>query len=106
MLTYDTYQRAIDYLRISITDRCNLRCVYCMPEQGVPTMRHADILRYEEIETITRAAAALGIRTAWITRRVRDPGEKLHAFVGTPPDWCIADLAELPDLLLRSDAEQ
>jgi putative hydrolase of the HAD superfamily len=51
-------------------------------------------------------AAALGIRTAWITRRVRDPGEKLHAFAGAPPDWCIADLAELPDLLLRSDAEQ
>jgi cyclic pyranopterin phosphate synthase len=60
-MIHDTYQRTIDYLRISITDRCNLRCVYCMPEQGVPSCSHDDILRYEEIERVVRAAAALGI---------------------------------------------
>lgn len=45
----DGYDRDISYLRVSITDRCNLRCVYCMPEEGVSPLEHADILRYEEI---------------------------------------------------------
>lgn len=63
----DTYHRTIDYLRISITDRCNLRCVYCMPEEGVPACTHDEILRYEEIERIVRAAAALGIRKVRLT---------------------------------------
>jgi cyclic pyranopterin phosphate synthase len=44
-----------------VTDRCNLRCVYCMPPEGVPPCTHDDILRYEEIETVVRAAAKLGI---------------------------------------------
>lgn len=63
----DTYHRTIDYLRISVTDRCNLRCVYCMPEEGVPSCSHDDILRYEEIERVVRAAAALGIRKLRLT---------------------------------------
>lgn len=63
----DTYHRTIDYLRISITDRCNLRCIYCMPEEGVPACTHDEILRYEEIERIVRAAAALGIRKVRLT---------------------------------------
>lgn len=53
--------REIDYLRISITDRCNLRCIYCMPEAGVRTMAHEDVLSYEEIARVTRLMAALGI---------------------------------------------
>jgi cyclic pyranopterin phosphate synthase len=57
----DSFQRPINYLRISVTDRCNLRCVYCMPLGGVRAMSHEDILRYEEIETIAKAAAELGI---------------------------------------------
>jgi len=63
----DTFERTIDYLRISITDRCNLRCVYCMPEEGVPACSHDDILRYEEIERVVRAAAALGVSKLRIT---------------------------------------
>ncbi len=63
----DTFRRSIDYLRISITDRCNLRCVYCMPEQGVPACSHDEILRYEEIERLARAAAALGVRQLRLT---------------------------------------
>lgn len=63
----DTFQRSIDYLRIAVTDRCNLRCVYCMPEEGVPFCPHADILRYEEIERIVRVAAGLGIRRVRLT---------------------------------------
>jgi cyclic pyranopterin phosphate synthase len=57
----DSYQRPINYLRISVTDRCNLRCVYCMPAEGVSLMSHNDILTYEEIHTVARAAAGLGI---------------------------------------------
>jgi cyclic pyranopterin phosphate synthase len=57
----DSFQRPINYLRISVTDRCNLRCVYCMPVDGVCPMSHEDILRYEEIDTVARAAAEMGI---------------------------------------------
>jgi len=57
----DALGRTITYLRVSVTDRCNLRCQYCMPAEGVPGQRHDDILRYEEIERIVRAAAGLGV---------------------------------------------
>ncbi len=62
----DQYGRKIDYLRISVTDRCNLRCRYCMPEP-VSAVQHADILRYEEILRICRAAAELGITKFKVT---------------------------------------
>jgi cyclic pyranopterin phosphate synthase len=63
----DSFQRPINYLRISVTDRCNLRCVYCMPEEGVALMSHADILTYEEIYTVARVAAGLGINKVRLT---------------------------------------
>lgn len=63
----DSHGRPINYLRISITDRCNLRCVYCMPEEGVPARSHDEILRYEEILLIVRAAVELGITKVRIT---------------------------------------
>ncbi len=63
----DTFQRPINYLRISVTDRCNLRCVYCMPEGGVPMMSHADILSYEEIIAVVKAATELGINKVRLT---------------------------------------
>ena len=50
----DTFGRTIDYLRVSITDRCNFRCIYCMPPDGVEQMNHLDILRYDEIIQITK----------------------------------------------------
>jgi GTP 3',8-cyclase len=65
--TCDTYQRTINYLRISVTDRCNLRCLYCMPEEGIKLMSHLDILSYEEILTLVKAAAALGIDKVRLT---------------------------------------
>ena len=58
----DNYGRNINYLRVSVTDRCNLRCIYCMPEKGIINKSHEDILRYEDILKIVRAAASLGIR--------------------------------------------
>ena len=64
---YDLQNREIDYLRISLTDRCNLRCVYCMPEEGVEPVRHEEILTYEELERVCRCAAGLGIRKLKLT---------------------------------------
>jgi len=63
----DTFERVIDYLRISITDRCNLRCVYCMPESGVKLFEHKDILTYEEIIRVADIAASLGVRKIRLT---------------------------------------
>ena len=63
----DRYGRKIDYLRISITDRCNLRCTYCMPLDGIPLMKHDDILRYEEIIRLARLAHGLGFTKFRIT---------------------------------------
>ncbi len=57
----------IDYLRISITDRCNLRCVYCMPAEGVKSLSHEEILSYEEIDMFVRAAVDAGIRRVRLT---------------------------------------
>lgn len=63
----DNFGRTIDYLRISLTDRCNLRCIYCMPEEGVCSLSHDDILRLEEIEAIVATAARLGIKHVRLT---------------------------------------
>lgn len=63
----DNYNRHINYLRISVTDRCNLRCVYCMPKEGLSQIGHDDVLRYEEILRVTRIAAKKGISKIRIT---------------------------------------
>ena len=63
----DSHGRTIDYLRISLTDRCNLRCIYCMPEEGVHSLAHADILTLEEIERLVRIAAGMGISRVRLT---------------------------------------
>lgn len=63
----DQYGREIDYMRISITDRCNLRCVYCMPSEGIVKQCHNDILSYEEITKLVRHFAAFGIRKIKLT---------------------------------------
>lgn len=57
----DHYNRKINYLRISVTDRCNLRCRYCMPEDGVCMVEHKDILTYEEIQEVVAVAVPLGM---------------------------------------------
>ena len=63
----DKLNRKIDYLRISVTDRCNLRCVYCMPEEGVENIPHEEILSYDEIIRICKCVANLGIKKVKIT---------------------------------------
>jgi len=63
----DPFQRSITYLRISITDRCNLRCVYCMPEAGIKFVPRQEILTLEEIARIVRIAAGMGLRRVRLT---------------------------------------
>ena len=63
----DRFLRTIDYIRISITDRCNLRCVYCMPNDGVSSIPHDNILRYEEIVSFLRIAVDAGVKKIRIT---------------------------------------
>ncbi|NFV11850.1 GTP 3',8-cyclase MoaA [Clostridium sporogenes] len=57
----DKYGRKINYLRVSVTDRCNLRCIYCMPPEGVLKKDHDDMMRYEEIFNVVKTASLLGI---------------------------------------------
>jgi cyclic pyranopterin phosphate synthase len=84
----DAYGRVIDYLRISVTDRCNLRCVYCMPPQGIEWRPRSQILTYEEITAAVRAAAALGVRKIRLTGGeplVRPHVERLVEMVAAVP---------------------
>jgi GTP 3',8-cyclase len=64
---YDRFNRHIDYLRISVTDRCNLRCFYCMPAEGIHLVSHDDILSFDEIVEVARVAVEMGVRKIRIT---------------------------------------
>ena len=64
---YDQYNRNINYLRISVTDKCNLRCFYCMPEDGIPLFQHKDILSYEEIVEIVKYTTERGVQKIRLT---------------------------------------
>jgi GTP 3',8-cyclase len=64
---FDRYNRKINYLRVSVTDRCNLRCTYCMPEEGIKLMSHDEILRFDEIVEVVKVAVSLGIEKVRIT---------------------------------------
>ncbi len=64
---FDCYNRRINYLRISVTDLCNLRCTYCMPEEGIQLIPHDEILSLEEIRDITEVAVELGIDKVRLT---------------------------------------
>lgn len=63
----DSFGREIEYLRISVTDKCNLRCRYCMPATGVPHKHHHELLRIEQFIEVVRAAAELGISKIRLT---------------------------------------
>ena len=64
---FDQFGRRIEYLRVSVTDRCNFRCLYCMPQEGLPWLPKAEILSYEEIGEVVRQLAPLGLRRIRIT---------------------------------------
>jgi cyclic pyranopterin phosphate synthase len=63
----DTFNRPINYLRISVTDRCNLRCIYCLPPEGIRLLTHGEVLTYEEITSVAGLAAELGINKVRLT---------------------------------------
>ena len=63
----DQHGRRVEYLRVSVTDKCNLRCTYCMPMEGLPWMRRDELLTYEEIEGIVRVMGGMGLRRVRIT---------------------------------------
>ncbi|HEX7412213.1 MAG TPA: radical SAM protein [Bacteroidales bacterium] len=64
---FDNFNRRISYLRVSVTDRCNLRCTYCMPCEGVQLLNHNDILTFEEITSTIKAGVELGIEKVRLT---------------------------------------
>jgi len=94
----DSFQRPINYLRISVTDRCNLRCIYCMPSGGVCLMPHEDILSYEEIYRIVQAAAELGINKVRITG-----GEPLVRFGLPKLIQMLAEIDAIDDISLTTN---
>ena len=64
---FDRFNRKLDYLRISVTDRCNLRCTYCMPVEGIRLFQHNEILSFDEMAGFTRVAVEKGVRKVRIT---------------------------------------
>ncbi len=84
----DAFARRVTYLRVSVTDRCNLRCTYCMPEAGLPWIPKAEILTFEEIERIVAAAASVGVRSIRLTGGEplvrRDLASLVRALAATP----------------------
>ena len=84
----DAFARPIEYLRVSVTDKCNLRCVYCMPEGGLPWLQRDEILSYEEIARVVEAAASAGVRSIRLTGGeplVRRHVERLVAMIAAIP---------------------
>jgi GTP 3',8-cyclase len=63
----DSFGRNIDYLRVSVTDRCNLRCIYCMPAEGVKLLPHEDIITFEQITEVVKACVSLGFKKVRLT---------------------------------------
>ena len=104
----DSFGRSIEYLRISVTDRCNFRCLYCMPLEGLEWLPKSDILSYEEIARVVGELAPLGLRRLRVTGgepTLRPQLERLISMLKEIPD--IEDISlstngvKLPELALR-----
>ena len=84
----DGHGRTVDYMRISLTDRCNLRCIYCMPAEGIPQVPHDRIMRMGEIERLVEIAAGMGVRRIRLTGGEplvrRGVVDLVRAIAGTP----------------------
>jgi GTP 3',8-cyclase len=84
----DGFGRRIEYLRVSVTDKCNLRCVYCMPPEGLPWLKRDELLSYEEIAAVVRVMAGMGLRRVRITGGEplirRDLPELVRLIAATP----------------------
>jgi GTP 3',8-cyclase len=95
---YDRFNRKIDYLRISVTDRCNLRCKYCMPEEGIKMLRHEDILTFDEICDFTELAVKQGVTKVRITGGEPLVRKGITALVGM-----ISDIKGIRDLSMTTN---
>ena len=94
----DRFNRRINYLRISVTDRCNFRCLYCMPEEGVPLKKHEEILSYDEIAEIAKAGAKLGLKKIRLTGGEPLVRRDLHKLVKM-----IASIKEIEEIALTTN---
>lgn len=82
MQVVDNFGRKINYLRLSVTDRCNMRCSYCMPESGVAKLDHADVLSYEQLFTLAEQAVVMGIEKIRVTGGEPLVRKGIAAFLG------------------------
>jgi len=97
-LSIDKFGRNIDYLRISVTDRCNLRCVYCMPENGIKLCPHNEILSYEEIFHLVKIFTKIGIKKIRITGGEPLIRRNLSYLIGK-----ISELQEIKDIAITTN---
>lgn len=95
---FDSYNRNINYLRISVTDRCNLRCRYCMPETGIEKTEHSNIVKFEDITRLVKVATTVGIRKIRLTG-----GEPLVRRHITRLVRCINDIPEIDDIAITTN---
>jgi GTP 3',8-cyclase len=95
----DGFGRRIEYLRVSVTDKCNLRCVYCMPLHGLPWLKRTDLLSYEEIATIVGTMATMGLRKVRVTG-----GEPLVRRDVTRLIGLLAGIPGIDDIALSTNA--
>jgi GTP 3',8-cyclase len=94
----DKFNRELNYLRISVTDRCNLRCTYCMPEEGIRLLRHEEILSFNEITSFTKVAVLNGVTKVRLTG-----GEPLVRKGITALVRMIADIKGIEDLSMTTN---
>jgi cyclic pyranopterin phosphate synthase len=95
----DGFGRRIEYLRVSVTDKCNLRCVYCMPPEGLPWLARDEILTYEEIARVVREMAGIGLRRVRLTGGEPLVRRDLHQLVGL-----LAAIDGIDDIALSTNA--
>jgi len=100
---FDSFNRRINYLRISVTDRCNLRCEYCMPAAGIQLIPRERILKFSEIVEITRVAVGMGVTKVRITggeplvrRRIVELVEMIAHIDGIQDFWMTSNAIALP----------
>jgi len=101
MLLHDNFGRRINYLRLSVTDRCDMRCRYCMPAEGVGKLDHSQVLRYEELLLLARAAVSVGIEKIRITGGEPLVRKGLTGFLGE-----LAAIPGLRQLVLTTNGQQ
>jgi molybdenum cofactor biosynthesis protein A len=95
---YDNHNRPINYLRLAVTDRCNLRCFYCMPEEGVKYLPKRALLTYEEMERLVRLTAPMGINKVRITGGEPFVRHQLIDFL-----WKLSDIEGINDIRITTN---